>query len=404
MLNEAKRICLNAINKCLPDVAVKKALEDFDTSKDVYLLAVGKAAYTMAKAANEVLNIKKGIVISKYGHINGKLENIECFEAGHPILDENSILATEHAIKLFSDLNKDDVVIFLLSGGASALFEKPLISLDELSKLNDQMLRKGLNIFEINTIRKKLSEVKGGKFAKICEPAQIYSIILSDVLSDQLDVIGSAPTVSDSTSGKDALDIINKYDLTVDEKIIRIISNSQKVEVDNSINKIIGSVRLLCEYAIDEAKQLGYRPILLNDNIDINCIDAGNYLFSEIKKYKDSDEKIALIMGGETTVNVKGDGLGGRNQELVFSQIKNIKGMNNVLIMSLGSDGSDGPTDAAGGYVDGNSYQKLLDNNIDFDEVLSNNDSYHGLEKIDGLIKTGPTGTNVNDISIALIN
>ena len=403
MLNDAKTICLNAINKCLPDVSVKNALESFDIEKPVYLLAVGKAAYTMAKAASEVINIKKGIVISKYDHTKNDLENIECFEAGHPIVDDNSIKASKAAINLFSNLKEDDLVLFLLSGGASSLFEDPLIDLNELKDINNQMLKKGLSIDEINTIRKKLSKVKGGKFSKLCEPAKVYSIILSDVLSDKIDVIGSGPSVTDTSNADDALEIIDKYNLVLSDNALNIIKNSHNIEVTNSNNKIIGSVRMLCEYGRQQAEQLGYKTIVLNDHIDINCIDAGNYLFNEMQKYINTKENYALIMTGETTVNVKGSGLGGRNQELVFSQIENIKEMNNVLIMSLGSDGTDGPTDAAGGYVDGSSYQKLLDKNIDFKEILNNNDTYNALKQIDNLIFTGPTGTNVNDITIGLI-
>ena len=403
MLNDALKICTDAIKSCIPEDNVKSYIKSLNLSSDVYLFAVGKAAFSMAKAASEVIGIKKGIVISKYGHIDGAIENVTTYEAGHPISDENTIIASKEVIKLFSNLNENDVVIFLLSGGASALFEIPKIELDQLKNINDQMLKKGLDIIEINTIRKKLSEVKGGKFANICKPAKIYSIILSDVLSDRLDMIGSGPTVSDSTDSNDALKIIQKYDLELDDEIIDIISKSKNVSVDNCDNHIIGSVKILYENACNSAEKLGYKVIRLNDEIDCNCREAGSYLFEHIKKHLNDEGKTALIMAGETTVEVKGNGLGGRNQELVFSQIKNIAGMNNVLIMSLGSDGTDGPTDAAGGYVDGYSYQKLKDKNIDFDAVLDNNDTYHGLDEIGCLIKTGPTGTNVNDITIALL-
>lgn len=403
MLNDAKRICLNAIDSCLPEKAVLDALKTFNIEKDVYLLAVGKAAYKMAKAASEVLNIKKGYVISKYGHIQGKLNNIECFEAGHPILDENSIRYSKLVVDEFSNLKDDDVVVFLLSGGASSLFELPIVELNVLQNINNQMLKKGLDIHEINTIRKRLSKIKGGRFANICEPARIYSIILSDVLDDRLDMIGSGPTATDYTSIDDALKIIDKYQLNIDDDIIELMKNNSNFEVTNCENTIIGSVKILCENAKKEAEKLGYKTYVISDQINMNCIEAGNLLFKEIKKHINDNEDVAVIMAGETTVNVKGDGLGGRNQELVFSQIENIKGLDNVLIMSLGSDGTDGPTDAAGAYIDGSSYQKLLDKNINYKEVLNNNDTYHGLDTIDSLIKTGPTGTNVNDITIALI-
>lgn len=403
MLNDAKTICLNAIASCLPDESVKKALRDLDLKGNIYLVAVGKAAFSMAKAATESVDIVKGIVISKYGHIKGEIDKVECYEAGHPILDQSTINATAKVIEMCKDLKEDDKVLFLLSGGASSLFEKPLVELDELQNINDQMLKKGCSIFEINTIRKKLSMVKGGRFADLCKPAKVYSIILSDVLSDRLDTIGSGPTAKDETDGKEAIRLLDQYQINVNEETRKIIEESKPALTDNSTNIIIGSVKILCQNAMKEAEKLGYKAILLNDQLDCEARQAGDYLYHEIMKHYDDKENIALVMGGETVVHVKGTGKGGRNQELVFSQIEHIKGMNNVLIMSLGSDGTDGPTDAAGGYVDGSSYEKLQKQNLSFEAILDNNDSYYGLKTIDSLIITGPTGTNVNDVCVALI-
>lgn len=403
MLNDAKTICLNSINKCLPQKAVKEALRNHVFNNDVYLVAVGKAAFSMALAAVEAIKIKRGIVISKYGHIKGDLENIDCYEAGHPILDKNTLKATQKAISLVSNLKESDTVLFLLSGGASSLFESCELDLDQLQDINDQMLRKGLNINQINTIRKKLSEVKGGKFADLCKPANVYSIILSDVLNDQLDIIGSGPTVKDSTDAEDALKIIDGFNLEISEEAFNIIRNSKSGIADNAENVVVGSVRILCENAAIEARNLGYRPILLTDNLDVDCEKARIMFKENIEKYINSNENIALIAGGEITVNVKGNGLGGRNQQLALSLTRDIKGLDNVLFISLGSDGTDGPTDAAGAYVDGRSYQKIIEMNIDYDNTLENNDAYHALERINGLIKTGPTGTNVNDIMLVLI-
>ncbi len=403
MLSDAKRICLNAIESCLPDRAVKEALRQKKPEGDIYLVAVGKASFRMAKAASEMILIKKGIVISKYGHIPEEIDKVETYEAGHPVLDENSLKATGKVIEMCSNLKETDTVLFLLSGGASALFEKPLVSLKELQDISDQMLKKGLSIAEINTIRKKLSMVKGGKFAKLCEPAHVCSIILSDVLSDRLDVIGSGPTADDTTDGSDALRIIEKYHLDIRKETLDLIANSKNIRVTNCENTIIGSVKILARNAMKEAEKLGYKAILIDDGIDCEAKDAGDLLYQNILEHLRDSENIALIMGGETTVRVKGKGLGGRNQELVLSQAKHLSGLEGVLIMSLGSDGTDGPTDAAGGYVDGNTLKMLLSANIDVDQVLEDNDSYHALEAIGALIKTGPTGTNVNDITIALI-
>lgn len=401
LLNDATEICLYAINSCLPEKGVKETLEKLDLQGDIYLVSVGKASFNMAKAALESLDVKDGIVISKYGHIKGELPETRCFEAGHPIIDEAGIRATEEAIKMCCDLKKTDTVLFLLSGGASALFEKPLISLEKLQDLNRQMLNKGLNINEINTIRKKLSQVKGGRFADICRPAKVYSIILSDVLGDDLGTIGSGPTVKDSTTVSDALSIIEKYHLQLDEDTLEKLKDSQDSVADNVTNIVTGSVKLLCEYAGKKAQELGYKTFIVSDSIAIEAKKAGDLLYEELLKYQDM-KKVALIMGGETIVNVKGKGLGGRNQEMVLSQVEHLSGKDGILMMSLGSDGTDGPTDAAGAYADKDSYNKLRALNIDYRKVLQDNDAYHALKKIDALIMTGPTGTNVNDISIIL--
>lgn len=403
MLNDARAICLNAIASCLPEEGVKKALKDLNIQKEVCLVSVGKAAFSMAKAASEVLKIKDGVLISKYGHIPYELDGIRSFEAGHPVLDENSIRATEEAIRLCSDLGEDDIVVFLLSGGASALFESPIVDLHELQDLNEQMLRKGLSIFEINTIRKKLSKVKGGRFADLCAPAKVYSIILSDVLSDRLDTIGSGPTLKDESDPDEALSLIDEYGIVISDETRKKTKEVKSAQAFNAENIVIGSVRILCKKAMEEAKKLGYDPILIDDHIDIEARDAGDLLYQEILRCKGNNEDIALIMGGETIVHVKGRGKGGRNQELVFSQIENLRGMDDVLIMSVGSDGTDGPTDAAGGYIDGSSYEKLIRQGFDPSEILNDNNCYYGLQMIDSLIITGPTGTNVNDITIALI-
>ena len=401
LLNDATEICLYAINSCLPEKGVKETLEKLDLQGDIYLVSVGKASFNMANAALESLDVKDGIVISKYGHIKGELPETRCFEAGHPIIDEAGIRATEEAIKMCCDLKKTDTVLFLLSGGASALFEKPLISLEKLQDLNRQMLNKGLNINEINTIRKKLSQVKGGRFADICRPAKVYSIILSDVLGDDLGTIGSGPTVKDSTTVSDALSIIEKYHLQLDEDTLEKLKDSQDSVADNVTNIVTGSVKLLCEYAGKKAQELGYKTFIVSDSIAIEAKKAGDLLYEELLKYQDM-KKVALIMGGETIVNVKGKGLGGRNQEMVLSQVEHLSGKDGILMMSLGSDGTDGPTDAAGAYADKDSYNKLRALNIDYRKVLQDNDAYHALKKIDALIMTGPTGTNVNDISIIL--
>ncbi|MBQ6335392.1 MAG: glycerate-2-kinase family protein, partial [Erysipelotrichaceae bacterium] len=271
MLNEAKTICLNAIKACLPQEAVAEALADLKFDKEVYLAAVGKAAFSMAEEAVKHVKVKKGIVITKYGHVRGEIPGIDCYEAGHPVLDANSIQATEKLIAMCEDLTPDDTVLFLLSGGASSLFESPLIPLAELQELNSQMLKKGLPIFAINAIRKKLSKVKGGRFADICQPAKVYSIILSDVLADRLDTIGSGPTIKDETTAQEALKILDEYGIDISDETRKLIQNTTMAKADNSYHLIIGSVKILCEKAMEEAEKLGYRTILLSDHIDMEA-------------------------------------------------------------------------------------------------------------------------------------
>ena len=403
MLNDALSICQSAVASCRPEEGVKKALKDLNINEEVILVAVGKASFAMAKAASETVKVKEGIVITKYGHSEGELENIRVYEASHPVLDENGIRATEEVLKMCEDLSENDTVLFLLSGGASSLFESPLIPLQELQEINEELLRSGMDIEGMNTIRKKLSKVKGGRFADHCKPAKVCSIILSDVLSDRLDTIGSGPTAADETSSKDALDLIDAYHIQISDETRKQIVASDPALAENSENHIIGSVRILCKEAMKEAEKLGYHPVLINDHIDIDAVEAGNLLFEEAMKYRGRDEDICLVIGGETYVRVKGNGLGGRNQEMAFSQFEHLSGIDDVLIMALASDGTDGPTDAAGGYADGSSYEALKAAGGDFEAILADNDSYHGLQMSDRLIITGPTGTNVNDVAIALI-
>lgn len=402
MLSDALKICLGAIEASLPEQSVKNTLSKLNMEGDIYLVAAGKAAFAMAEAACDLLKVRKGIVLSKYGHIRGSLPNIVAYEAGHPITDENGILASQEIIAMCSGLKAQDNVLFLLSGGASALFEDPLIPLTELQDLNEQMLRKGLDINEINTIRKRLSKVKGGRFYELCQPARVYSLILSDVLGDRLDSIGSGPTVQDRSTREEALAIVRKYGLALSKQALEAIENGDTPKVDESDVHIIGSVKLLAQKAMEIAEASGYKPVLLSDHIAMEARDAGDFLFEEIRKHR-GQGKMALIMTGETVVHVKGDGLGGRNQELVLSQAEHLKGMDDVLIMSLGSDGTDGPTDAAGAYADGHTHERFQEKGIDYVSMLEENDSYHALDQINGLIRTGPTGTNVNDITIALI-
>ena len=402
---DAETIAMAAINHVNPSRAVKGALEGLVFPGRIYLVAVGKAAWEMAKAAKECLKqeIYDGIVVTKYGHVKTEIEGITCLEAGHPVPDENSLLATEKVLEMTRGLKKEDTVIFLLSGGGSALFESPYVEAEELQKITEQLLHSGADIVEMNTIRKRLSRVKGGRFAKWCEPAQIKAIILSDILGDPLDMIASGPATADHSTCQEALRIAKKYDLQLSEAARKCLQEETPKKLTNVETQIIGSVRELCKAAQEKCTELGYEPHFLTDQLNCEAKEAGRFLAAIAKSHLDK-KKIAFIAGGETVVHVSGNGLGGRNQEFVFAAAREIAGKSRIAMISVGSDGTDGPTDAAGGYVDGDSYGQLQTIGIDYDYVLNNNDAYHGLSAINGLIFTGPTGTNVNDVAIVLID
>lgn len=403
---DANRIIENAIKASLPDNAVKKGLEEIDfEGRTVHLVAVGKAAWQMSKAAYDAASnvIKDGFVITKYNHSKGNIGNLEIFEAGHPVPDDNTFNASAAVIEAAKKWSSEDVVLFLISGGGSALFEAPLVDKEELQDITGQLLACGADITEINIIRKRLSSVKGGRFAQICAPAKVYSVILSDVLGDQIDMIASGPAYPDRSTCGDAWNIVKKYNLKLSEQTQFLLNQETPKELDNVETIITGSVSQLCVSAEETARSLGYEPVLLSDMISCTARDAGEFLAAIAKTHVKDEKNLAYIVGGETVVKLTGKGLGGRNQELALAAAPGISGLKGVAVFSIGSDGTDGPTDAAGGYVDWQTQDKLKEQGIIISDVLAQNDSYHALEKCEGLIMTGPTGTNVNDISVLLI-
>lgn len=404
--NEAEKAAYTAIGAVMPEGAVRRALLGISFPGRVFLIAAGKAAPRMAQAALSVLSVpvESGIVISKYGHFEGPIEGLQCFEAGHPVPDENSVTAGEAALKLTADLKEDDTVLFLLSGGGSALFEKPLIPLAELQDITAQLLACGADIVEINTIRKRLSAVKGGKFAAHCASAKIEAIILSDILGDPLDMIASGPVSPDTASCADALAIAEKYGLRLSEKAAECLRTETPKALSNVNARVVGSVRELCRAAGEACRSMGYEPVFLTDQLNGEAREAGRFMASVLRSHAGDGKKIAFLAGGETVVHLTGKGLGGRNQELALAACEGLRGLKNAALLSIGSDGTDGPTDAAGGYTDGDSYDELSEKGIRLYDVLQNNDAYHALKAVDGLIVTGPTGTNVNDVCIGLVD
>lgn len=399
-------IIKEAIHQVLPDAAVAKALEgrEFGTGK-LYLVAAGKAAWQMAKTAGEILGerLEKGVVVTKYDHVKEKLSRMDCYEAGHPVPDENSFRATQAALDLVSGLQAEDTVLFLLSGGGSALFEKPLVSGEELADITKQLLACGADIVEINTIRKRLSAVKGGKFAKLCEPAEVYSIVLSDILGDPLDMIASGPAYPDTSTCEQALSIVEKYRLQLSEKANELLHQETPKELTNVETEITGSVRNLCQAAKEACEKLGYEVVVLTDQLDCVAREAGVFLGDIAKSHQSTQKSLAFIAGGETVVHLTGHGKGGRNQELALAAATAIDGLKDTAVFSVGSDGTDGPTDAAGGYSDQDTAKVLTEKQIDIFQVLQENDAYHALQETGGLIMTGATGTNVNDVAVVLI-
>ncbi len=466
---EAEQIMRYAIGRVLPDEAVVRALSACELSGRIYLAAVGKAAWQMAHAAVQYLKtpVENGVVVTKYGHVRGDIPGVRCFEGGHPIPDENSLAGTQAILDMTAALTQRDQVLFLVSGGGSALFEKPLVPLPVLQDLNRQLLAVGASIAEINTLRKRLSAVKGGRFARWCEPARMEAIILSDVLGDPLDLIASGPAALDRSTSGEALNIVEKYHLDVTEEVLSCLREETPRELRPVNSHVIGSVGQLCLAAAEKCRELGYETTILTDRLCCEAREAGRFLAaiaasglnaggggpvsgspaaeessfatrrslaaeegsSATRRSPASEEsspasrrspaaeesgpisgpgctagKRAYIVGGECVVRLRGSGLGGRNQELALAAAEGLAGIPGAAVFSVGSDGTDGPTDAAGGYVDGESLDALKARGIRLQDALACNDSYHALDAIGGLLKTGPTGTNVNDFSVVLMD
>lgn len=401
---DADAIIAASLKAVLPDEAVRRALQSFQPkSGRVLLAATGKAAWQMAHAAVEALgSVDGGVVVTKYGHVKGEIPGVDCYEAGHPVPDDNNFAATEKALELVQGLTEEDTVLFLLSGGGSALFEKPLLPGGELQDITSQLLASGADIVEMNTIRKRLSGVKGGRFAQACAPAQVFSIVLSDILGDPLDMIASGPAVLDTSTCEQAQAIAEKYHLKLSGQAKALLMQETPKVLDNVTTQITGSVRQLCAAAANACKEMGYEPVLLTDQLCCEAREAGSFLASIVRTNVGQGKKLAYIAGGETVVHLTGKGMGGRNQELALAAAPGLAGLN-AAVFSVGSDGTDGPTDAAGGYVDGDTAETLAAGGWNVFDTLQNNDAYHALQTSGGLIITGATGTNVNDVAVALV-
>lgn len=403
---DAETIVRAAIAAVCPDAAVTRAMSGLAFPGRIFLVSAGKAGWQMARAAVRCLDrpVSGGIVLTKYGHVMGSIAGLACYEAGHPVPDENGFRGTQAVLDMTADLTPSDTVLFLLSGGGSALFEKPLIPPGELRDITEQLLACGADIVEINTIRKRLSAVKGGRFALWCAPARVEAVILSDIVGDPLDMIASGPAAADPSTCAQAVAAAEKYRLTLSAQALACLNRETPKAAENVRTQVIGSVRELCRAAAASCEALGYRPRILTEELAGEAREAGIALAEAVKALPAVSGRTALIAGGETVVHLTGTGMGGRNQELALAAAAVLRGMKNAALISVGSDGTDGPTDAAGGYVDGDTFDALLKQGIHPSDVLRNNDAYHALEASGGLIRTGPTGTNVNDVAVALLD
>jgi glycerate 2-kinase len=416
MRAHARAIFRAALKAADPAEAVARHLErrDFSRFRDIYVIGAGKAGASMAKAAERVLGkrITAGLINVKYGHLT-KLRRIALNETGHPVPDSQGVVGAARIAGLAVGAQKDDLVLCLISGGASALLPLPAsgVTLDEKQAVTKLLLACGANIHEINAVRKHISRIKGGQLARLAWPATVESLLLSDVIGDDLDVIGSGPTAPDSSTFARVAEIFEKYDITgrvpgaVRERIEQGIRGGipETPKPDDPVfsrvrNFVVGSNRLALDAAARRAKELGYRPLVLASGIEGETREIAR-MHAAIARERPVRPPACIITGGETTVTLKGTGLGGRNQEFVLAAAIDIAGLPNTVIFSAGTDGTDGPTDAAGAIADG----ETLRRNPDARAFLDGNDSYHYFQSLDDLVITGPTHTNVMDVRLILL-
>ncbi len=382
-----------------------------DSGRELVILSVGKAAVPMAKAAQDAFGdrIKRGLIVTKYGHSKGfSSEYFDIIEAAHPVSDENSVKAAEKGLETVRNL-KDEVCIVLLSGGGSALFEKSSVPFEVQRDITKKLLARGAEIEEINSVRRSISLIKGGRLAAAAYPAKVITVALSDVLGNNKTAIASGITVPEAPD-RDELDkIAEKYLPEYRELLKKAAGEYTEIKVNNGGYFFAGDINLLCQAAEDRAEQLGFTIAGSSRSLTGEARDAAKRLIAGVTdkdenkdENKNKSEKRAYIYGGETTVTLKGDGLGGRNQEMALAAAIELKGKENIVFASAGSDGTDGPTDAAGGIADGETFAEIERNGLDPYAELENNNSYYALKSASALIVTGPTGTNVNDLSLIL--
>jgi glycerate-2-kinase len=439
---EARRIALDVIEKTMESIdpkrlmyskvkvaeeklAINNEIFDLRDFRRIFVVGGGKASGYMAEAIEEILGerISDGVIVVPYGTSKKfKTRIIRVHEASHPIPDQSSIEGAKKIMELTEKAEKDDLVICLISGGGSSLMAYPRegITLEDKRKVTEILLKCGATINEINTVRKHLSKFKGGQLARSVYPATLISLLLSDVIGDPLDVIASGPTTPDSTTFKDAIAVLRKYNIwdITPQSIRELLLNGEKGLIqetpkagdpcfEKTHNFIIGNNRIACLSAIAELRRMGLNTLLLTSYAEGEARDIGLIISAIAKEILSSGNPIprpaGLVIGGESTVTVTGKGVGGRNQEIALSSALKIAGLRGVVIASFSTDGIDGPTDAAGAIIDGSTIDRSIIKGLNAEDYLRNNDSYTFFKNLKDLIFTGPTGTNVNDISLLVV-
>jgi hydroxypyruvate reductase len=396
---------------------------DLSSYERIFVAGGGKAGSPMVAAIEEILGqrITAGLVNVKHGYLPPEaadVQRVEIVQAGHPTPDEAGRRGAERMVEMLSNLTERDLVICLISGGGSALMTlpQPTISLADVQALTGALLRCGATINEINAVRKHISRIKGGQLARLVHPAQVASLILSDVVGNPLDVIASGPTVPDTTTFAQAYGVLEKYDLLdkVPTSIVEHLAAGVADKIPDTpkegevvfatvYNLIVGSNEIAARAALNQAQESGFNTQLLSTYVEGEAREVAKVLAAVAKEMAQSGQPIprpaCLVVGGETTVTIAGEGKGGRNQEMALAAALAIEGWEDVMVVTLATDGTDGPTDAAGGVATGETVTWARELGLDPEEYLADNDSYHFLEALGELIVTGPTNTNVNDLA-----
>jgi hydroxypyruvate reductase len=416
----ARSIFQAALAAADPVDAVVRRLErrDYGRFRNIYVVGAGKAGASMARAAERVLGrrITAGLINVKYGHL-AKLRRIELNECGHPVPDAAGVAGADRIAAIAQKAGRDDLVLCLVSGGASALLPLPAdpITLEEKQAVTKLLLASGANIHQINAVRKHISRIKGGQLARLAAPATVHALLLSDVIGDDLDVIGSGPTAPDASTFARAAAILDQFGIrTRVPAAVRLrIEAGVRGEIAETPkpgdgvftrvrNQIAGGNRLALDAAARRAKALGYRTLVLSSRIEGETREVARMHAAIAREIAVDGRPLkppaCIITGGETTVTIRGNGLGGRNQEFVLAAAIDLAGVPETVVLSAGTDGTDGPTDAAGAIADGATLARRPDAAL----FLDNNDSYHYFESLGDLIRTGPTNTNVMDVRVLL--